>query len=381
MTRAVFALLVVASSSVALAQTPAEPAPAQPTPAQPVPAQPTPAQPAPAQPTPAQPAVKPPTLVTDSTPVYPQKALDDRVHAVVVLTLDISETGAVANAAVGSSTVIPEAGAPRPDDGRYGFGPAAVEAAKQLVFAPAEYDGKPFAVQIEFTYRFALPPKPPEPTAAEPPKPAKASIVNFRGKLIERGTRADVPGALVTVFRGEGKDVEGFEATSTPDGTFEFYDLPPGHWSVRIEREGYITINTDETLSETEVVDGRYWIEKGSYSPYDVTIEAERPRKEVNRRTISAAVIAKVPGPIANDPVKVVENLPSVARSLGGDIIVRGSGPEDTGVFINGIGVPLIYHFGGLKSVVPGDVVGGIDFYPGNYSVAYGRAMGGVSRL
>lgn len=330
---------------------------------------------------PAPPTVKPPVLVQDAAPVYPPKALEERVHAVVVVALEISETGTVTNATVASSTVIPETGAPRPDDGRYDFGAAATEAAKRLVFAPAEYGGKPYAVQIDFTYRFTLPPRPPEPVDAAPPRPAKPSIVNYRGTLLERGTRSNVPGALVTVFREEGGRTEGFEATSSADGTFQFYDLPPGRWTVRIEREGYVTTTTDETLSETEVVDGRYWIEKGSYSPYDVTIEAERPRKEVNRRSLSADVIAKVPGPIANDPVLVTENLPSVARSLGGDIIVRGSGPEDTGVFVNGIGVPLIYHFGGLKSVLPGNVVGGIDFYPGNFSVAYGRAMGGVLDL
>ncbi len=40
--------------------------------------------------------------------------------------------------------------------------------------------------------------------------------------------------------------------------------------------------------------------------------------------------------------------------------------------------VPLIYHFGGLKSILPSKAIGGIDFYPGNYSVQYGRATGGI---
>lgn len=336
------------------------------------------------EPAPApQPSVTPPTLVQDSPPVYPAEALQDRVHAVVVVALEISDSGQVVSATAGSATVIPENGAPLPDDGRYGFAQAAVDAAKGLVFTPAQYDGMPFAVQIDFTYRFTLPPRPPEEQPApevvvEPPRP---SVINFKGKLVERGTRSDVPGALVTVFRGEGEDAEGFEATTAADGTFEFYDVPDGTWSVRVEREGYVTITTEEEFSSKEVVEARYWIEKGSYSPYDVMIEAERPRKEVNRRSLDAAEIAKVPGPIANDPVLVVENLPSVARTLGGDIIVRGSGPMDTGVFINGINVPLIYHFGGLKSIVPGNVIGGIDFYPGNFSAAYGRGMGGVLDL
>jgi TonB family protein len=328
---------------------------------------------------PEPPQVVPPVLEQAAAPAYPERALEDRVHAVVVLQLHITTEGRVAAAEVESLTVIPEGGAPRAGDGRYGFGPAAVAAAKQLVFSPATYGGEPFEVQVSFTYRFELPL-----AEAEEPAPAEAAaapVVNFAGELIERGTRSPVPGATVTVYRGQGASLEGFEATSGPGGSFEFYDLPAGPWSVRIERDGYIPIETNETFSATERVEGRYWIEKGSYSPYDVTIEAERPRKEVSRRTLTQAQIQRTPGQISDDPVLIVENLPGVARTLGGEIVVRGSGPEDTGVFVNGVGVPLIYHFGGLKSVVPTQAVGGIDFYPGNYSVAYGRALGGVLDL
>jgi outer membrane receptor protein involved in Fe transport len=40
--------------------------------------------------------------------------------------------------------------------------------------------------------------------------------------------------------------------------------------------------------------------------------------------------------------------------------------------------VPIIYHFGGLSSVVPTEMLEKIDFYPGNFSSEYGRAMGGI---
>ncbi len=333
---------------------------------------------------PTGPVVNPPAVLTPAEPIYPPEALAERVHGIVVVELSISDTGAVENVTVGSLTVVSESGEPRAGDGRYQFGPAALEAAKQMVFRPAEYDGKPFAVQINFTFRFVLPEKPKttEPVTG-PPAPVKKPEVNYRGALVERGSRSSVPGATITVFRGEGESLEGYEATSGADGRFVFYDLPSGTWQVRIEREGYIAVKTDELISTNEVVEGKYWIEKGSYSEYDITIEAERPRKEVNRRSLSTAEFSKVPGTISDDPVLVVENLPGVGRSSfgSGEIIVRGSGPQDTGVFVNGIAVPLIYHFGGLKSVVPASVVGGIDFYPGNYSVAYGRAMGGILDL
>jgi hypothetical protein len=57
---------------------------------------------------------------------------------------------------------------------------------------------------------------------------------------------------------------------------------------------------------------------------------------------------------------------------------VRGSAPPDTNVFIDGTNIPIVYHFGGLSSVVPTELLQSIDFYPGNYGASYGRGMGGV---
>ena len=40
--------------------------------------------------------------------------------------------------------------------------------------------------------------------------------------------------------------------------------------------------------------------------------------------------------------------------------------------------MPLIYHFGGLRSVIPVGILDSIEFYPGNFSPMYGRATGGI---
>jgi outer membrane receptor protein involved in Fe transport len=40
--------------------------------------------------------------------------------------------------------------------------------------------------------------------------------------------------------------------------------------------------------------------------------------------------------------------------------------------------VPQLYHFGALSSVVASDLIGRIDFLPGNFSVRYGRAIAGT---
>lgn len=340
--------------------------------------------PAPAAPPPI---TRNPAIKTAVEAVYPAQALADRVAASVVLEIDIAADGAVDSTNVLDVVVVREDGTTIEGADTYGFEQAAVIAVSQTEFTPAESNGTPIPVRIKYTYNFKLPapaPAPdPEPAPeAAPPAPARAPVVNFRGRLLERGSRTRLAGLKVTVYRGEGESVEGYEAVSTADGEFVFYDLGAGTWNVLIRPDGYYDYKTRETIAAGEAIDATYYVEKKSQNPYDVTVEADRPRKEVNRRTLTAAEIVKVPGTLG-DPVLVVENLPGVARPApgSGEIVVRGSGPEDTGIFIDGIEVPLIYHFGGLKSVVPASVVDSIDFYPGNYSVQYGRAMGGIFDL
>jgi outer membrane receptor protein involved in Fe transport len=329
--------------------------------------------------------LKPPVLLQKVEAVYPKRALDERVEAKIVLALDIDPSGAVENvelvrssttagflpAGTRSSTITAE---------RYGFIDAARAAAYQLTFEPAVENGEPVGVRITYTFNFKLPPLPavattPTGTSTAPKAPR---IANFVGVVLERGTRAKVPGAVVTVFQGEGESAKGFEATTDAEGSFELFDLTPGEWSVIAELDGYYPFRTKETIEAGVATEVTYYVEKRSGNPLDVLVEAPRPKKEVVRRTLTISEIVKVPGTLG-DPILVVENLPGVARSAGGgNIVVRGSGPEDTDVYIDGVNVPLIYHFGALRSVIPAEMIETVDFYPGNFSTYYGRATGGV---
>ncbi len=89
--------------------------------------------------------------------------------------------------------------------------------------------------------------------------------------------------------------------------------------------------------------------------------------------------MSRIPG-TNGDAIRALLNLPGVGRppGLAGLLIVRGTAPQDTQTFVDGTAIPLIYHFGGLSSVVPTEMLEKIDFYPGNFSARYGRGMGGI---
>lgn len=112
---------------------------------------------------------------------------------------------------------------------------------------------------------------------------------------------------------------------------------------------------------------------------FEGTAEVEAPPREVTRRSVDAEVVQSMPG-TRGDALRAIEIMPGVARtSLGqGDPILRGAAAGESQVFLDGIPVPFMFHFGGLTSFMSSRLVEKLDVYPGNFSARYGRAVGGV---
>ena len=77
----------------------------------------------------------------------------------------------------------------------------------------------------------------------------------------------------------------------------------------------------------------------------------------------------------------MIEDLPGVARTSpigGGLLVVRGSKPGDSLVYIDAEPVPLLFHFGAISATVNPDLLEAIDYIPGNFSALYGDLTGGL---
>jgi TonB family protein len=111
----------------------------------------------------------------------------------------------------------------------------------------------------------------------------------------------------------------------------------------------------------------------------DLEVQGEKPPREPTKHVIAAEEISRIPG-TNGDAIRAISSMPGVARPPGGDgmLIVRGSSPNDSQVFVDGTNIPMVYHFGGLSSVIPTEMLEKLDFYPGNFGPQYGRGMGGV---
>jgi hypothetical protein len=98
--------------------------------------------------------------------------------------------------------------------------------------------------------------------------------------------------------------------------------------------------------------------------------------------TVDAEAARRVPG-TANDPAKVVEVLPGLGRgTLGsGDLILWGSSPAESRVYVDGIEIPYLFHRGGLRAAVPSPFVARVEVLPGAYGATMGRGLGGLVGL
>jgi len=308
---------------------------------------------------------------------YPPDALAAGLEADVVLRVDLSEHGTVTHV-----EVVEPAG--------HGFDEAAVEAVQAFEFDPAEVDGRPAPVHIEYVYHFRLERRP-APETKGPPEPAE---VVLRGRVLEQGTGLPVVGAEISLegigleSAGEAErrrqeafrslQVEG-QVVSDDTGRFEAAGVPPGTYKVRVRAPDYHPLDAEVEIRPGQVAELTVRLRPLEESPYTTVVRGEREREVVTRYTLSQGELTTVPGTFG-DPARVVQNLPGVARSpyVLGLLLVRGSYPQDSGVYLDGVQIPILYHFLGGPSVLHPEFLQRIDFYPGNFGVRYGRATGGI---
>lgn len=167
-------------------------------------------------------------------------------------------------------------------------------------------------------------------------------------------------------------------------GKFKVTGLAPGKHSLRVFDPEHQPTNVSFKIKAAKTTRLSLALDPAnSQEEEEVVIRAKRLDQEVVDRVIEVDEAKKIPG-TQGDIIKIVQSMPGVARGLamggsaGPGIVIRGSAPEDSKVLIDGHEVPLLYHFGGLKSVFNSDVLKRIDFLPGGFGVTYGEATGGI---
>jgi hypothetical protein len=169
-------------------------------------------------------------------------------------------------------------------------------------------------------------------------------------------------------------------ATTDAEGRFDLRGRFGGKVRVVVLAPGYERVEFIESIPADQQIAVKYYAKRLSTNPYRTVVEAEDPgREEVARRRITVEEINAVPG-TQGDALKAIQNFPGVARSpFGiGFLAIRGTGPNDSAIYLGHHEIPTLFHFGGLTSVFNSDILERIDFVPGNFDSRYGDAIGGI---
>ncbi|HET6334707.1 MAG TPA: TonB-dependent receptor [Polyangiales bacterium] len=305
-------------------------------------------------------AAQPPATLTPpklsrfvSAALTPERLAEASVTS-VLLSLAIGADGKVAEA-----TIVESAGEE--------LDAAAITAAGQFEFEPARIGGDPVPVRIQYRYDF-------KPAAAAAPI---VTTLEFGGTVRDRKTSAPLANIQI--------DLDGTQATTDAAGRFSFPNVAPGLHTLTLRGESLTPVATQEELQIGQRYDATYDVELRAPDAMLESVDLEllivdQPlRKSIAATTVTADQGARVAG-TGGDVIKVVENLPGVARSSVGSaaLIVWGASGADTRVYIDDVHIPVLYHEGGYRSVIHSDLVKTVELEPGGYGSPHGRGLGGL---
>lgn len=209
---------------------------------------------------------------------------------------------------------------------------------------------------------------------AQPGSPAapagRSSVVN--GRVLARGTREPLAGAVVTAGENAATETDG-------EGRFTLA-LRPGRHHVVVQQAGYAPLDKIIDVPTADVgglPEQTFRLDPRTRGERYETVVAADP--QAPRLTLRQDELTRTPGSFG-DPLRVIESLPGVSQVVWPLALyaIRGANPGNTGFFVDGVRLPALYHFALGPSVIHPFFIEQVDFYPGGYPARYGRYVAGV---
>jgi hypothetical protein len=206
------------------------------------------------------------------------------------------------------------------------------------------------------------------------------------GLVTEARTGAPLAAVLVKI------QSTGQQSFSDGDGRFEIADVPSGTQTVVVSVVGFGLVRRDVTVVAGSVVDVAIPVAEGA-STYveDVAVSAS-PFREAEPGVASQSVLGSrdllaLRGLVADDPFRAVQVLPGVSTGddFRAEFALRGLGPSNIGIAVDGVDSPLLFHTvrgvqdGGSIGLINSDILESATLLAGTHPQRLGAQLG--SRL
>jgi TonB-dependent Receptor Plug Domain/Gram-negative bacterial TonB protein C-terminal len=112
-------------------------------------------------------------------------------------------------------------------------------------------------------------------------------------------------------------------------------------------------------------------------TPLEVIVRGQR--QDIGKTTISSADVRALPGAFG-DPFRAIEALPGVTPIVSGIpyFYLRGAPPNDSGYYVDGVRVPLLFHVGLGQGVIHPALIDRVEVFAGAPPASYGGFAGAI---
>jgi hypothetical protein len=203
---------------------------------------------------------------------------------------------------------------------------------------------------------------------------AQEANLQVRGKVLQKGTKKPIQGALVSV-----SEIESLLASTEDDGSYVLNFPQQGKYTITATALG-----TEEPVSSTvTIIDKQsntnlnFYLRSTTLLP-EIVVSAERNPNRISKTVIKGEELREIAGS-SGDPLKGLQSLPGIAMSNGSSSApaVRGSGPGDNFFYADGIPVGKVFHYGGI-SVFNGDLIDNFNLYSAAFAPHYDNVTGAI---
>lgn len=215
--------------------------------------------------------------------------------------------------------------------------------------------------------------------------PTASSAATIKGTVTDAESQAPLEFVTVQVFgetyNGE-KIIRG--AMGDSQGRFTIESIPRGRFIFRCSRIGYETYEDSLFVSADRVYRRYVELAVQPVEVQEILVEADRLAREKNVQpgfvSVEAGELADLPGIIEGDPIRSLQLLPGIqaASDISSGLYIRGGGPDQTMVLLDGVTVYNPTHAFGFFSTFNPDALDQVNVYKGAYPAKYGGRLGAV---
>jgi hypothetical protein len=203
---------------------------------------------------------------------------------------------------------------------------------------------------------------------------ARVAAADPLGDVIANGRVIDVLGKPV-----RGATISCGETSATTNTRGEFSIACVANGDLLVLKDGYSTGLGSATAKVEDIV-----LLSEAEASETIEVSSEAPVSAPGAARVTREQVQRIPG-TGNDIMRSLQAMPGVASyplPLGASgVVIRGSSPQDSKILIDDFEVPSLYHSIGFKSIVPAESIDTLEYIPGGFDVAYGRAASGIVNL